>query len=432
MSGVSRNVLPFAGLFLLLIVFSVGGLFVIAREVDQSDAARAHKDVSRAFDAQLASLDGAVQMNARTAPIAMVLTDREARPSLAYAYFAFTQRQSLGFYGTMVLNRDGSGFAGTIAGMPLTGPDLQTAATLVAPIAKKLPERTDGTAHGLLRDPKGRVVAVSITNIVSPYGEARADQIHIAPRRLAMLSPVAAQMIPKIVPVVSVDGIHIVTQTPTANSVAIPVANGAPLIIAWRAQSLGRKAIDRWAPVIAFMFAAAFSMLAVALRANLSATRKLQWLATYDSMTGLPNRTAFQSQLDQRLSGTRQIAVGIADLNGFKTINDLHGHQTGDALLCAVAVQYLASAESGDFVARLGGDEFAWISPSLAAAERLAAEFSARLINALAAGDLNVRVGVCIGIALVGSDRDAQKLMKRADEDLYRRKAQLPRQISPR
>ncbi|WP_319499163.1 EAL domain-containing protein [uncultured Cohaesibacter sp.] len=93
-----------------------------------------------------------------------------------------------------------------------------------------------------------------------------------------------------------------------------------------------------------------------------------QTLANLDSLTGLPNRRLFFSNLDDEIAfaqkNSRRLAVGILDLDGFKAVNDLHGHNIGDQLLMQVAERLNGVLGSHVLVSRLGGDEFALLIKS--------------------------------------------------------------------
>jgi diguanylate cyclase (GGDEF)-like protein/PAS domain S-box-containing protein len=107
---------------------------------------------------------------------------------------------------------------------------------------------------------------------------------------------------------------------------------------------------------------------------------ELRHLADHDPLTGLLNRRAFEVALEQHLARVRRYGVQGAllmiDLDGFKAVNDKHGHDAGDAVLAGVADRLRARLRTSDLLARLGGDEFAALLP---AADRAEAEHVARL-----------------------------------------------------
>ncbi len=149
--------------------------------------------------------------------------------------------------------------------------------------------------------------------------------------------------------------------------------------------------------------------------------------ATIDSLTGIANRAHFFSQLEDAMrSGPSGLAVLYLDLDGFKPVNDTHGHRLGDRLLTAVARALQMNVRPGDLVARLGGDEFAVLCPGVVA-EAEATSIANRLIKVVAAplavDGVTVRVGLSVGIAFArrhGLTYDS--LLDAADRALYRAK----------
>ena len=105
-----RPITPFAAPFVLLVVFAGGGMVVIAREADVSDASRTREAPTRVLSAALATLGAGVEMNVATGPVAKTLSDPHGAPASAYVFFPFTSPGAFGYHGTVVLNPDGTAF----------------------------------------------------------------------------------------------------------------------------------------------------------------------------------------------------------------------------------------------------------------------------------------------------------------------------------
>jgi diguanylate cyclase (GGDEF)-like protein len=154
-------------------------------------------------------------------------------------------------------------------------------------------------------------------------------------------------------------------------------------------------------------------------------------LAMQDSLTGLPNRRALEAALDRAIGQPLKTgcshAFYLLDLNGFKRVNDDHGHATGDELLRVVAKRFAAAARNEDLVARIGGDEFAVLALNVDGREK-AINIGGRFVSALGAdvafGGRSYAIGVAVGVALYpedGSTRD--EIMHHADLAMYKAKA---------
>jgi diguanylate cyclase (GGDEF)-like protein/PAS domain S-box-containing protein len=170
---------------------------------------------------------------------------------------------------------------------------------------------------------------------------------------------------------------------------------------------------------------------------------RVKRLAFYDAVTNLPNRNHFQRRLQRSLDVAQgrglSIAVLLVDLDGFKQINDVHGHDAGDQVLRVAAERMVASLRPGDgpsratsegvrsSISRLGGDEFIVLlcgvrgpGDAVVVAERLISRLSEPI--RLDGGEAGV--GASIGIALYPKDgADAETLLKRADAAMYQAKA---------
>jgi diguanylate cyclase (GGDEF)-like protein/PAS domain S-box-containing protein len=158
----------------------------------------------------------------------------------------------------------------------------------------------------------------------------------------------------------------------------------------------------------------------------------LKHLATHDPLTLLPNRSLFYEHLDQALRRARRnksrLAVFFLDLDGFKSVNDLLGHEKGDQLLQEVASRFNEVLRSSDIVARLGGDEFAFVCENLGAPED-AAIIAKKILISLSrktqmAGQ-EIAISGSIGISFFPEDGgEARDLLRYADAAMYRVKGQ--------
>lgn len=165
--------------------------------------------------------------------------------------------------------------------------------------------------------------------------------------------------------------------------------------------------------------------------------RELAYSATHDSVTGLPNRGALLTRAVNALhrAARKQAPVGLlfCDLDGFKELNDTHGHGAGDDLLAAFAARLLDSCRASDAVARVGGDEFAVLLEDDVTEESLAAVADRIVASCGAPFDIpagTVSVTVSVGAVLaqprpgsVQNDAEVDDLLERADLAMYRAKS---------
>ncbi|WP_342165460.1 putative bifunctional diguanylate cyclase/phosphodiesterase [Methylobacterium sp. SD21] len=155
--------------------------------------------------------------------------------------------------------------------------------------------------------------------------------------------------------------------------------------------------------------------------------RRLFRLAHHDALTGLLNRAALHCRLDSLMAAVRPTSVLMLDLDGFKDVNDGHGHAVGDRVLCLTALRIQARIGTDAIAARLGGDEFAVVLPDVG--DPLVAVATAEAIVCAMAepfliGDRALRLGASVGIAVgPAHGDDTEALLTCADAALYRAKA---------
>ncbi len=162
-----------------------------------------------------------------------------------------------------------------------------------------------------------------------------------------------------------------------------------------------------------------------------AAEDRMRYLAHYDTLTDLPNRSVLRQELE-RLIGltsrdTPRVAVLFLDLDGFKQINDSKGHETGDLLLQTMAHRLRSGVRHSDTVARMGGDEFVILMSGLHHSEdaaRLARELLTSVNEPILLGGEELRVSASIGIGVFPDDgSQAKDLLRHADIAMYRAKA---------
>ena len=169
-----------------------------------------------------------------------------------------------------------------------------------------------------------------------------------------------------------------------------------------------------------------------------SALARIQALATLDDLTGLANRRHAQEILDmevQRVArGGAVFAVALIDLDHFKSVNDVHGHAAGDAVLRHFAQEAPSCAREVDLVARWGGEEFLMLMPNpgeaaaLAATERLRRHVEQ---SQLAHHGATLRVTCSAGVAEHGATQTLAQTMLRCDRALYRAKDTGRNRVAP-
>lgn len=158
--------------------------------------------------------------------------------------------------------------------------------------------------------------------------------------------------------------------------------------------------------------------------------KKIEHLATHDSLTGLPNRHMLSDRLQQCINyavrGQHKVAVAFLDLDQFKLINDSLGHEVGDQLLIIIAERLTKCLRQSDTVVRLGGDEFVMLLPNVHEIEDSTVSMQ-RVLNAVAQpciiNNLNFVVSCSIGISIFPDDASNPNiLLKHADAAMYEAK----------
>jgi diguanylate cyclase (GGDEF)-like protein len=207
---------------------------------------------------------------------------------------------------------------------------------------------------------------------------------------------------------------------------------GRPWLVRYRAPERFISLSDRVVPWLAFVGGILATWL-FHLTARSAALVRQQ--ATHDALTGLANRTLFmkhvQATAEASKRGGRNFALVFIDIDGFKAVNDRHGHHAGDQLLKAIAGRLKHGMRQDDLLSRLGGDEFAAILAGGSDVQIDAAHYGQRVVDqiskpftlALPDGDVRVSVGASVGVAVHPRHGEAwDALLVAADEAMYRAK----------
>ena len=161
------------------------------------------------------------------------------------------------------------------------------------------------------------------------------------------------------------------------------------------------------------------------------AAQLIERMAYSDQLTGLANRSLLGDRLQQAMMAAHRrsqlLAVVFLDLDGFKVINDQHGHQTGDLLLRALAQRMKEGLREGDTLARLGGDEFVAVFQDIPDAQA-SLQTLTRLLTVCSqpvhVGNLSLKVTASLGVTFYpqSEDVDADQLLRQADQAMYQAK----------
>jgi diguanylate cyclase (GGDEF)-like protein/PAS domain S-box-containing protein len=154
---------------------------------------------------------------------------------------------------------------------------------------------------------------------------------------------------------------------------------------------------------------------------------RMRWLAHHDFLTGLANRSLLEDRFDQALRRARRdngrLALFLVDLNGFKPVNDAHGHQFGDLVLKVTAKRLLECVRQTDTVSRVGGDEFIIIASDINTrtdVEKLAQKIVAAICQPVSGETGNVSIGASVGACVYPDHGDSPALLQSlADAAMY-------------
>lgn len=415
-----RTLAPFVMLLLLMFGCAWGGMLAIARETDAIDTLRTRETLTAALEVRIRRVQAVASDNASALAAMRAAADPIDVDFIESQWTRFTAADQVDT--VLVLDADGRALIGYRDGRRLSDAAAAAIAAAAQPIARRLPPRGEGSISALATH--GIETGIfGVANLSVGMHDRSSSGDALPTRRLVMAQRMGPIMLKRINQVARVTGLRFGGDPADRRSVSAPIYPGGRLVLTWPSRGLGEKAMRRAIGYIIPSLALGTLLLGVAVRSSLQGTRALERLALEDRLTGLPNRPAFMAALERALRRGGGFALGMIDLDGFKAVNDTHGHLAGDDVLRALGIELAALAPPGVFVARLAGDEFAFLAPSLAIAEATGLALKARLVEPVTAGPLMLCIGAAVGIAEAQPGMGPRDLIALADARLYRDKA---------
>lgn len=419
---------PLAVVHVLMLASAAFGLHSIAREVDRSDALRAEEAVTAAFNFQLNRLEMVTLNNAVYTEAWKAVGGTQVNSEWALENWTVAPPDLPGHHGILLVEPDGRPIIGTRAGRPLTKSAMLNMALLVRPTLRKLPTHGEASVKGLINT--GPVpLLVAAANVLPEPSDRTPEHLRGPKRRLVLIHPINANLLATMNQTIGGERLRLGSAGLAGNEAHFTADSGNPVFLNWRSRQPGQAAMMRSLWIIVPVLLIVTVLLLAAMKAGAASNHALKLAATIDQLTQLPNRASFSAELDYRISTGLPFALGIIDLDDFKTVNDQHGHLVGDDLLTTFGQILAGVSEPHDVVFRLGGDEFAFLTENREAADRMSIRLRLELSRPLMVQpDFTLRTEASIGIAIAAPGETSKDVMANADTELYadkrRRRAQ--------
>ena len=418
-----------AGLIVSLIVLLYSSLGTITAKTNEIDARRSTEAVQAAVDSSISTISAVLVDNGLWDDATNETYRAKVDQSWLYLTWGAVSNDSHVYDGAYVADEHFHILWGYFRDAPFTGDTSKFGGGFQALLKAHAAELAKGgdPVVGLTRTAYGpAVIGVNLirpsTGNVKLSGSERRYLImtrHISPLTVAGLTRTFR-----------IKGLAL-SDAPSAKgpNLQLTGADGKPVAyLSWTPRLPGAEASRAAAPsiqrialmggllILMFVAVSAYSLHKLARSEKLAHTAALT-----DGLSGLPNRRALFDRLKQagrRRLGAQRTVVFI-DLDGFKDVNDIYGHDTGDRLICIVAEAFRAVVPEHGMLARLGGDEFAMLlaGPDADKAGNTFAEAVLAFLQApIRIGDRTIKVGASIGMASVDMSRvTSQELFRRAD-----------------
>lgn len=426
------------GLILAILALLQVSMDMVSSTADRIDATRSRESARAAVASALDAMAALVVDNAVWDEAVVNLSQGKVDDAWLYSTWGSVSNDANPYDGTFVLDGDLTVMCGYFRDEPVAGPMDQAwfgtgfAALIDRYGAELLGDRP--AVAGFTRTPEGP--AIVAIGLIRPSSE-QVTSIPGLHRYLVMTRHLTDSWLAGTGRLFGLEGLTIdALRKPGATTLALGADDGEVVAqLAWLPRHPGVEAVATTAPNVAkltWLVVGLVAMLAAgsgyALHRLAMSERLAQRVALTDSLSGLPNRRALFERLHEIAArGVAQPAtVAFIDLDGFKSVNDVHGHEAGDRLIGMVAARLRELLPAGAMLARLGGDEFAMLACGREADE-LGRTFAAAVLALFAEPfDIErraIRVNASIGLASADLKRiGISELVRRADTAMYHSK----------
>jgi diguanylate cyclase (GGDEF)-like protein len=416
--GSWRSIAPLVAVYVLTMLGAALGLHGIVREVDRSDAVRATEAVNAAFNYQFSRLEMVTLNNAVYTEAWKAVGSDTVNKAWAIENWTVAPPDLPGHHGILLVEADGSPIVGTRAGRPMSDSAMAEMAALVRPVVNDAASKGSASGRALINTGPVTIMVAVATVMPEPADRAATDLAGPS-RRLVLMHPMNDKLLATMNETIGGEQLRLGGGGRNDSTATFPARAGGPIKLAWRSRQPGQAAMMRSLETIVpvLLLVTLFSVIAV--KSSLATSKALKRAARIDSLTQLPNRVAFSEQLQAKVKSSQPYFVGLIDLDGFKQVNDIHGHFVGDDLLRAVGKLLGNLFDGVNTIARLGGDEFAFITSDRRSAEGLILRLQLELTKPFKIGAVMLTVGASVGLSQGTPGQSAEEVLNHADAELY-------------
>ncbi len=425
-----------AGIGLLLGVFALlaSSLTAVADHANAIDTRRSSEAVAAALQTSADSMADIVKEDSVWDDAVVQLYRPKLDQVWLYATFGALTKDNANYDGAYIVTEDGAVLWGYGEGKPSRPRDTRAFGDAFARLfdAYRAHDRDgDKPASGVVRS--GPIVNVVSIGLIKPSSQKVKVPVK-ARRYLVMTHAVDRAMLDGYSQTFKIDDIRLHPADAKLKRPHIPVRDASGQVVgqlSWKPALPGIEAArGAWPQIrnsMTLIGILVFGFVAVTLwgvRRLSASEQRARTSASTDALTGLPNRLALMERLERLQARVKRgvrntpAAMVLIDLDGFKDINDTHGHETGDRLIAVLAGRLRDICPRGAMLARLGGDEFALLVTMDAvgpAASAFAEAAQAKFAEAIAIGTRSITVGASLGIAVVQATDGVEELFRRAD-----------------